>query len=62
MSLRPEGYSLNFLTAIDKALRFKPEERPQSALEWDALLNELGLEKTVFAGTSLAGIDSTNNA
>lgn len=38
-ALRPDGYSLNFLSAIDKALRFKPEERPQTALEWDLMLN-----------------------
>lgn len=50
MSLRPEGYSLNFLAAIDKALRFKPEERPQSAKEWDAMLNEPEVDKTVLAG------------
>lgn len=53
MSLRPNGYSLNFLAAIDKALRFKPEERPQSALEWDAMLNEPDADKTVLASVVL---------
>lgn len=50
MSLRPPGYSINFLAAIDKALRFKPEERPQSAKDWDAMLNEPEADKTVLAG------------
>lgn len=36
---RPEGYSLNLLQAIDKALSLKPEDRPQSIDEFAALLD-----------------------
>ncbi len=52
MSVRPAGYSLPFLSAIDKALRFKPEERPQTALEWDAMLNDVDTDKTVLASSA----------
>ncbi len=36
---QPEGYSLNLLQAVDKALSLKPEDRPQSIDAFAALLN-----------------------
>lgn len=35
---QPEGYSLNLLQAVDKALSLKPEDRPQSVDDFAALL------------------------
>ena len=32
--INPEGYSAALLAAIDKALAFRPEDRPQSIAEW----------------------------
>ena len=32
--IRPEGYSSGFLAAIDHALAFRPEDRPQTIVEW----------------------------
>jgi len=37
--IKPEGYSDAFLAAIDHALAFKPEDRPQSVSQWSAELN-----------------------
>jgi serine/threonine protein kinase len=36
--LKPEGFSQNFLCAIDAALRVRPEHRPQSVTEFGKLL------------------------
>jgi formylglycine-generating enzyme required for sulfatase activity/serine/threonine protein kinase len=36
--IKPEGYSDAFLAAIDHALAFKPEDRPQSVNQWSAEL------------------------
>jgi serine/threonine protein kinase len=36
--LKPEGFSRNFLCAIDAALRVRPENRPQSVTEFGKLL------------------------
>ncbi len=52
VSLSPPGYSLNFLSAIDKALRFKPQDRPQSTEEWDTMLTSPDQQATIIA-TSL---------
>ncbi|NIN34360.1 MAG: serine/threonine-protein kinase, partial [Gammaproteobacteria bacterium] len=32
--INPPGYSAALLTAIDKALAFRPEDRPQTIAEW----------------------------
>jgi formylglycine-generating enzyme required for sulfatase activity len=37
--IKPEGYSDAFLNAIDHALAFKPENRPQSVSQWSAELD-----------------------
>ncbi len=44
-------FSQPFLAAIDKALGFAPEERPQSIIEWRAMLPEWGDAATVAAAT-----------
>ena len=44
-------FSHRFLEAIDKALCFSPEERPQSITEWRAMLPEWGDTATVAAPT-----------
>ncbi|MBL1141510.1 MAG: SUMF1/EgtB/PvdO family nonheme iron enzyme [Proteobacteria bacterium] len=45
--MKPEGYSSSLLSAIDHALAFKPENRPQSISEWQAEING-----TAYAGQS----------
>ncbi len=52
VSLCPAEYSLNFLSAIDKALRFKPADRPQDTREWDEMLLRPNEDATIIA-TSL---------
>ncbi|NKB37397.1 MAG: hypothetical protein GKR93_09555 [Gammaproteobacteria bacterium] len=42
--INPEGYSAGFLKAIDHALAFKGEDRPQSIGEWRAELSEEFIE------------------
>ncbi len=37
--IKPQGYSDAFIAAIDHALAFKPEQRPQSVSQWNAELN-----------------------
>ena len=45
--LAKENYSSQFLRAIDRAVEFKPEDRPQSVAEWrDFLINNSDSEKT----------------
>lgn len=39
--IKPEGYSASLLSAIDHALAFKAENRPQSVAEWLSELNVL---------------------
>lgn len=41
MDLGKEKFSRQFLEAVDKALCFTPEERPQSIAEWRAMFPEL---------------------
>ena len=62
LSLSPSGYSLNFLSAIDKAMRFKPEDRPQNTREWDDMLCSVDSSATVVASslTSSSFTDSTD--
>ena len=59
--LKPDGYSTGLLNAIDHALQFKPEHRPQSVEEWlseineDILVDQSEIE-TVVASESVASI------
>ncbi|EJF33012.1 MULTISPECIES: protein kinase [Enterobacteriaceae] len=63
---QPEGYSLNLLQAVDKALSLKPEDRPQSIDAFAALLNIqpddvrelIGNKKT---GTALVPVEDPEN-
>jgi len=43
-----KGYSPPFLAAIDKALEFHPESRPQSLKQWSLMLNQKGDDATVL--------------
>ncbi|MCG8380556.1 MAG: SUMF1/EgtB/PvdO family nonheme iron enzyme, partial [Proteobacteria bacterium] len=51
--LKPEGYSSELLAAIDHALAFKPEDRPQSIAAWQseiegvAHVDQAGIETVV---------------
>ncbi|ATF92272.1 serine/threonine protein kinase [Cedecea neteri] len=63
---QPEGYSLNLLQAVDKALSLKPEDRPQSIDAFAALLNiqpgdvrELVSSKKT--GTALVPVEDPDN-
>lgn len=63
---QPEGYSLNLLQAVDKALSLKPEDRPQSIDAFAALLNiqpddvrELVSRKKT--GTALVPVDDPDS-
>jgi len=57
--IKPEGYSDAFLVAIDHALAFKPEDRPQSVNQWIAELNgthnidQADIETVLNPGSSL---------
>ena len=54
LSLSPSGYSLNFLSAIDKAMRFKPEDRPQNTREWDEMLCSPDSHATIVASSLIS--------
>ena len=41
LEINPEGYSESFLNAIDKALCFRPSQRPISVSEWRKMFFEL---------------------
>ncbi len=47
-AMTPEGYSPEFCSAIDKALEFEPDNRPQSVREWNMLLAGEGGDETVL--------------
>jgi len=49
VELGKDKFSHRFLEAIDKALCFAPEDRPQSITEWRAMLPEWGDAATVAA-------------
>lgn len=64
--LRPEGYSLSLLQAVDRALALKPEERPQSIAEFAALaelpLGDSGeLSGTRKPGTMLVPVEEAKS-
>jgi len=54
--INPEGYSPLFLSVIDHALAFKPEDRPQSITEWQleidgsSYVDQLEIETVVATG------------
>ncbi|MEE8321353.1 MAG: serine/threonine-protein kinase, partial [Gammaproteobacteria bacterium] len=50
--INPAGYSSDLLAAIDHALAFKPEDRPQTIAEW----------KREFCGDINQEVSATNNA
>jgi formylglycine-generating enzyme required for sulfatase activity len=63
-----EGYSKQFLQAIDAALAFLPEDRPQSIEEWRAQLpagsghRPIGVPAAVVSGAASGGGSSTKMA
>jgi serine/threonine protein kinase len=50
--LKPEGFSQSFLRAIDSALRVRPEDRPQSVVEFGKMLRG-EIEPGAFVATSV---------
>lgn len=65
--VRPEGYSLSLLQAVDSALSLKPEDRPQSIAEFAALAEiPLGspeeLSGTQKPGTMLVAVEEAASA
>ena len=53
-----KNYNPSFLAAIDKALAFHPEDRPQSLDEWNQMLNG-GIAATVIKPSSRPARDET---
>jgi Protein kinase domain len=55
VELGKDRFSRRFLEAIDQALRFAPDERPQSIAEWRAMLPEREDVAVVAAPAAVAG-------
>ncbi len=64
--INPEGYSPSILSAIDHALAFKPEHRPQSITDWQSgidgsgYVDQSGIETVVAPDHVQQKTDATN--